>query len=271
MRWSPAALSGLLLVATVARAANDPFQVKVLVSISPCQDAPAAIVKNVSKGHTASCEAASALCESVDAELQASARKFCPLTCRLCKVVAHEHFTLKVQPEWAPAAAARFREMVEAGVLNGMRFWKVTVDRDGEPEAAHFGVSGYPVVNKGLWTRQLKAEAVLRPGGNEKGTLAFKNLELVAQFPAQMILNLRHNTMIQYNTHGYQDNAPFAEITTLKGLDVARRLFSGYKDNVNQGAYMTYGEEYVLSNFPKASLIVSAKVLKKKSDKSAEL
>jgi hypothetical protein len=34
---------------------------------------------------------------------------------------------------------------------------------------------------------------------------------------------------------------------------------------------MTYGEEYVLSNFPKASLIVSAKVLKKKSDKSAEL
>jgi peptidyl-prolyl cis-trans isomerase A (cyclophilin A) len=171
---------------------------------------------------------------------------------------------IEVLPEWAPLAAERFRELLEAGFFEDARFFRTLPGY-----IAQFGIAGDPELNK-VWMFD-KSKALpdeKRVMSNKKGTLSFASSGKNSR-QTQLFINLENNDGLP-NFLDAQGFVPFARV--IKGMDdVVPSLYSGYgllesasgglAGSVSQGKAAKYGNRYMEAIFPKLSFIRSARLL----------
>mmetsp|Transcript_4829 Transcript_4829/g.10219 ORF Transcript_4829/g.10219 Transcript_4829/m.10219 type:complete len:209 (-) Transcript_4829:52-678(-) len=158
----------------------------------------------------------------------------------------HPHngsFTVEVYPEWAPLAAARFKEAVEANIWHDSRFFRVI--------PGNMATFGFPVYSKTIaeWdAKKIKDEPVLE--SNKRGTLSFYTK--VADGPDSrtfvVSINLADNPVIDDKPGG----APFARV--VKGWSDVRRLHVE-KGGPNEERMRKEGVNYLKGNYPRLSYI----------------
>jgi peptidyl-prolyl cis-trans isomerase A (cyclophilin A) len=171
---------------------------------------------------------------------------------------------VEVLPEWAPLAAERFQQLIEAKFLDQARFFRVLPGY-----VAQFGIAGDPSLNK-EWLLD-KSKVLLdepRLQANKKGTLSFASSGKNSR-QTQIFINLNNNDGLP-NFLDAQGFVPFARV--IKGMDdVVSKLYSRYgmlestsagmAGSVNQGKAAYYGNEYLEAAFPKLSYIQSVKIM----------
>ena len=143
---------------------------------------------------------------------------------------------IECRPDWAPGAAARFKELIEIGFYKDSPFFRVLPGFIGQ-----FGVSADPNLNK-QWmycdTSDKEASKLCKQPlpdepwnvPNKKGTLSF----------ASSGKNSRKTQVFINYGQGF---VPFARV--VRGEDIIVKGLNGeYKGNVGQGKAAYYGKEY---------------------------
>ena len=170
---------------------------------------------------------------------------------------------IECHPDWAPGAAARFKELVELGFYKDSPFFRVLPGF-----IAQFGISADKEKNKTwMYCDTSDKEAVKlckqplpdepRKVPNKKGTLSFASSGKNSR-RTQVFINLTDNSGLPNFLDG-QGFVPFARI--VRGEDIVKKLNDEYKGSVNQGKAAYYGQEYFEKIFPKLSVIRDAKIL----------
>lgn len=169
---------------------------------------------------------------------------------------------IECHPDWAPGAAARFKELVELGFYKDSPFFRVLPGF-----IAQFGISADPSFNKQwMYCDTSDKEAVKlckqplpdepRKVPNKKGTLSFASSGKNSR-RTQVFINLVDNSGLPNFLDG-QGFVPFARI--VRGEDIVTKLNAEYKGNVSQGKAAYYGKEYFEKVFPRLSVIRDAKI-----------
>jgi len=151
-------------------------------------------------------------------------------------------FAIQVHPEWAPIAAKHFGNLLDQGLFDGERFWKVS-----SGFMAQFGTRG-----------KLPAELcnndameVLKKVPNSRGKLAFVP---DADGKSEILINVKDNNIM--DSKGF---VPFAEV--IGGMAIIDRIYAGYGTGSRAPSYDKMREEgnsYLQKNFPKLSYIKTA-------------
>jgi peptidyl-prolyl cis-trans isomerase A (cyclophilin A) len=165
---------------------------------------------------------------------------------------------IECRPDWAPLAAARFKELVELGFYKDSPFFRVLPGF-----IAQFGISADPTLNKEwMYCDTSDKEAVKlckqplpdepRKVPNKKGTLSFASSGKNSR-RTQVFINLIDNSGLPNFLDG-QGFVPFARI--VRGEDIiVKGLNDEYRGNVSQGKAAYYGKEYFEKVFPRLSVI----------------
>ena len=161
-------------------------------------------------------------------------------------------FTMEVHPEWAPLGAARFKELVEAGFYNDVRFFRVL---DGF--MAQFGINGDPEVSKKWRTNTIKDDPVTQ--SNTRGMVSYAMAGPNSR-TSQLFINYGDNSSL--DSMGF---APFAKV--IDGMDVVDALYSGYGEGAprgngpDQGRVQSEGNAYLKENFSRLDFVKSVKII----------
>ncbi len=155
-------------------------------------------------------------------------------------------FIAEVHPEWAPNGAARFRELVDAGFYDDVRFFRVITGF-----VAQFGINGTPAVDAMWNARTIPDDPVV--GSNKPGTISFAQTSAADSRTTQLFINLVDNRRL--DAMGF---APFAIVTS--GMDVVSNLEAKYGEAPNQTQLTARGNPYLATSFPDLDYIVTAKV-----------
>ncbi len=160
--------------------------------------------------------------------------------------------TLTVHRNWAPRGADRFYYLVQNGLLDGERFFRVRANF-----IAQFGLNGDPAVIA-AWKGRTIPDDLVRVS-NLRGTLAYAMTGPDTR-TTQIYINLANNPKL--DAQGF---APFAEITS--GMDAVDKLYSGYGESAGggvragkQGLIEAGGNAYLTRAFPKLDYIERAVV-----------
>ncbi len=155
-------------------------------------------------------------------------------------------FALEVNPEWAPNGAARFRELVDAGFYNDVRFFRVLTGF-----VAQFGINGTPATNSMWSSRTIPDDPVVR--SNTRGYVTFAQSSALNSRTTQLFINLGNNARL--DTMRF---APFAMV--ISGMDVVDQLNAEYGEAPDQTQISAQGNTYLTANFPRLDYIVTAQV-----------
>lgn len=162
-------------------------------------------------------------------------------------------FVVECIRERAPNGSDRFYNLIRLGYYDDARFHRVT-------EAfVQFGLHGDPAVNA-AWLDQQFADDP-KSGSNVAGTFAFARDTVPGTSNTQVYINTRDNPR--------NDRDPFAVFgRVIDGMDVVRRLYSGYGERSGsgvrqrrQGAIVEGGNAYLDRNFPLLDRLVHARIL----------
>jgi len=159
---------------------------------------------------------------------------------------------VEVKKEWAPRAAGRFYELVQAGYYNQARFHRVI-----RGFVAQFGIHADPKQGQ-LW-RELRFPDEPAKLGNKRGTLSFAHNGPHTR-SVQVFLNLRDNSSLDK-----QSFPAFGRV--VEGMDVAGKLSFLYGELSPKGAgpdgvrAEMLGNEYLEREFPRLDFIRTAKVM----------
>lgn len=149
--------------------------------------------------------------------------------------------TIRVHREWAPLAAERFYNLVQAGFYDGMAFHRVL---DGF--VAEWGIHGDPWVNAAWRQAEMMDEPVRQ--SNTRGRVTFSKNRPDSR-TVQVFINLKDNSSL--DDDGF---SPFGEV--VEGMDVVESLYSKYGDGpprgegVYQAMAIAKGDEYLEAEFP---------------------
>ena len=161
-------------------------------------------------------------------------------------------FVVEVHREWAPLGAERFYNLVRTGYYDGLRFFRVIPGF-----VAQFGIHAEPGVTEAWRSFRFPDDPVVQP--NRRGTLTFATAGPNSR-TVQLFLNLANN--VHLDASGF---APIGEV--ISGMDAVERLYAGYGEGAprgqgpDQGRLQAEGEDYLSSDFPQLSRILSARVV----------
>ena len=153
-----------------------------------------------------------------------------------------QSFTIKVNAEWAPIGAARFRELVEAKFYDDTRFFRVIPSF-----MVQFGLSGNPATNANWRSKTIQDEPV--KVSNKPGYITFAKTGAPNSRTTQLFINYVDNGRL--DGMGF---APFGEVEG-SGMDIVKQIFN-CGEKPNQGQIQTAGNAYLDKDFPKLSKIV---------------
>lgn len=164
----------------------------------------------------------------------------------------HGEIVVEVVPEWAPLAAARFKELVDLGFYTGSRFHRVLQPfLPGDLAIAQFGISTSRELNeKWLCSTCNRLPDETRKVSNTKGTLSFAQGSQRGTRQVQVFINLADNGGIPSFLDS-QNFAPFARVVS--GMEYLPKLHAESQVSQPKAAY--YGTEYLSAVFPKLSVI----------------
>mmetsp|Transcript_31275 Transcript_31275/g.61959 ORF Transcript_31275/g.61959 Transcript_31275/m.61959 type:complete len:296 (+) Transcript_31275:56-943(+) len=156
-------------------------------------------------------------------------------------------FVVKLRPDWAPIAVARFTELTEQGFWEDIRFFRVVPGF-----VAQFGINANPKVQDTWRDKILQDEPV--KASNTRGTIAF-----ATSGPNSRTTQIFINTSNKNKSLDKKGFSPFG--TVISGMDVVDKLYSEYGEGYprgfgpDQGRIQTQGNEYLKSKFPLLSYI----------------
>mmetsp|Transcript_37581 Transcript_37581/g.87871 ORF Transcript_37581/g.87871 Transcript_37581/m.87871 type:complete len:310 (-) Transcript_37581:279-1208(-) len=148
----------------------------------------------------------------------------------------------------APIGAKRFRELVNSRFFDGCAFHRVVPGF-----LAQFGISPNTTLQR-LWDRRgpLPDETnIEHPDWNMRGTLAFATTGAGTR-ATQLIFNYDDNHIL--DSKGF---VPFGRI--VRGMPKLGYIYSGYRERPQASEIRRRGSAYLLSEFPRLSIIIEAK------------
>jgi peptidyl-prolyl cis-trans isomerase A (cyclophilin A) len=162
-------------------------------------------------------------------------------------------FVVQVNRAWAPNGADRFYNLVKSGFYDGQRFFRVV-----KGFVVQWGIHGDPATAANWMGARIPDDPVQEK--NASGTLTFAKSGANSR-TTQVFINLADNQ----RTLDKSGFAPFGVI--VDGMDVVKKLHSGYGDMVSQGGrgvdttkLYQEGSPYLDRDFPKLDRIVKATV-----------
>jgi peptidyl-prolyl cis-trans isomerase A (cyclophilin A) len=154
-------------------------------------------------------------------------------------------FVVQVTRSWAPLAADRFYNLVKHGFYDEAAFFRVIPGF-----VVQFGLSADPAVNN-VWRKSnFKDDPVTQ--SNKPGFITFATAGPNTR-TTQLFINIGNNA--QLDRMGF---APFGQVTS--GIDVVKKIHSGYGESPDQGSITALGKAYLDKNFPKLDRIASATI-----------
>lgn len=164
-------------------------------------------------------------------------------------------FVVEVHPDWAPLGAAQFKEIVEDGVFNEARFFRVI-----EGFMVQFGIAGDPQVSTKWRAKQIKDDP--NKQSNTRGMITFATAGPNTR-TSQVFINFGNNSFL--DNQGF---SPFGKV--IEGMDVVDALYSGYGEGApsgrgpSQGLVQSKGNEYLKKDFPQLDYIKKATLVETK-------
>jgi len=156
------------------------------------------------------------------------------------------NFTVRVTRVWAPLGADRFYNLVKNNFFDDAAFFRVVPNF-----IVQFGLSADPAVNGPWRAANIKDDPVKQ--SNKPGTITFATAGPHTR-TTQLFINFGNNNFLDG-----QGFSPFGEVT--QGMDVVKKIHSGYGEKPDQGAITTQGKAYLDKNFPNLDLIKSTKII----------
>lgn len=154
-------------------------------------------------------------------------------------------FIVQVTRAWAPLGADRFYNLVKHGFYEDAAFFRVIPGF-----VVQFGLSADPNVNS-VWRKSnFKDDPVTQ--SNKPGFITFATAGPNTR-TTQLFINTGNNA--QLDRMGF---APFGQVTS--GMDVVKKIHSGYGESPDQGSITALGKPYLDKNFPKLDRITSATI-----------
>jgi len=155
-----------------------------------------------------------------------------------------QSFTILVHEDWAPIGAARFKEAVEAGFYDDIRFFRVIPSF-----MVQFGLSGDPAKNTEWRAKTIQDEPVLK--SNKPGYVTFAKTGAPNSRTTQLFINNVDNARL--DGMGF---APFGEVEG-DGMEVVKKIYN-CGEKPNQGKIQSEGNAYLDKSFPELSKVVKA-------------
>lgn len=153
---------------------------------------------------------------------------------------------VQVHPEWAPRGAAQFKKLVEAGVFNDARFFRVLPDF-----MVQFGIAGDPALQAKFRDNSIPDDPVVK--SNTRGKITFATSGPDSR-TTQVFINYKDNAFLDG-----QGFSPFGEV--ISGMDVAEAIESKHKEEPDQGQIQSQGNEYLMAKFPDLDYIKKATII----------
>src|SRR6202167_5631425 len=154
-------------------------------------------------------------------------------------------FVIRVTRAWAPLGADRFYNLAKHGYFNDAHFFRVIPGF-----VVQFGLHADPEITAAWRNRRLTDDPVTQ--SNKPGFITFATAGPNTR-TTQLFINTGNNA--QLDKMGF---APFGEVTS--GLDVVKKIHSGYGEAPDQGSITALGKPYLDKNFPKLDRIHSATI-----------
>jgi peptidyl-prolyl cis-trans isomerase A (cyclophilin A) len=161
-------------------------------------------------------------------------------------VTTKGNFTVRVNRAWAPLGADRFYNLVKHHFFDEAAFFRVVPNF-----IIQFGLSADPAVNRVWRAASIKDDPVTQ--SNKPGTITFATAGPHTR-TTQLFINFGNNNFLDG-----QGFSPFGQVT--QGMDVVKRLHSGYGERPDQGAITTQGKAYLEKNFPSLDSIKTATII----------
>jgi peptidyl-prolyl cis-trans isomerase A (cyclophilin A) len=155
-------------------------------------------------------------------------------------------FTVKVTRAWAPLGADRFYNLAKHDFFDGAAFFRVVPNF-----IVQFGLGAHPEVNHAWRSANFKDDPVKE--SNRPGTITFATAGPNTR-TTQLFINFGNNAGLDR-----QGFSPFGEVT--EGMDVVKKIYSGYGEKPDQGQITSQGKSYVDKNFPKLDTINTTKII----------
>ncbi len=161
-------------------------------------------------------------------------------------------FWIEVDRAWSPHGADRFYGLVADGFYDGCKFFRVLPGF-----VVQWGMNGNPAVTAAWRQATIPDDPVVQ--GNEAGTIAFAKPNAPNSRTTQVFVNLGDN--------GNLDRMGFPAFgRVVRGMDVVRKLYSGYGEGApggrgpNQARIAADGNAYLDAQFPKLDAIKKATI-----------
>jgi len=129
---------------------------------------------------------------------------------------------IKLHEDWAPLGVKRIQELTEAEFWDECRAFRVLPNF-----VVQLGINGSPIVQKKWRSLPLKDDPVIPNYSNIRGTVTFA-MSGPNTRTTQIFFNTVDNSRLDKEKF-----APFGRVTS--GMDIIDRIYSGYKETVEQG------------------------------------
>lgn len=160
---------------------------------------------------------------------------------------------VKVHPDWAPAGAERFGELLERRFYDNNFFFRVVCGF-----VAQFGINGDPKVNREWQGKTIIDDPQLSNVANDRGMLSFFTDGKENDRSTQLIFEMKSSEY--YDDHGY---VPFAEV--VEGMFHIDRIYNKYGGSdraPDQGKLTAEGNAFAKKDFPELTYIKSVEIIK---------
>jgi peptidyl-prolyl cis-trans isomerase A (cyclophilin A) len=180
-----------------------------------------------------------------------TASKKAPPTFRAKFETTAGNFVIEVKREWSPNGADRFYQLVNSGLYDDCKFFRVVPDF-----MVQFGINGDPKVSAKWREATIKDDPVMK--SNKRGFVTFAKSGLPNSRTSQIFVNFKDNSR-SLDSMGF---APFGQI--VEGMDVVDKIYSGYGEQPDQGQVQFRGNEYLEAKFPKLDSVKKATIVDSK-------
>lgn len=161
-------------------------------------------------------------------------------------------FVIEVTREWSPNGADRFYSLVNSGLYDGCKFFRVIPGF-----MVQFGIHGDPEISKKWMDATIKDDPVMK--SNKRGMVTYAKSGRPHSRTTQIFINFGNNQSL--DSQGF---APFG--TVIEGMNVVDKLYSQYGENKPQDQPMIQqqGNKYLEKAYPKLDSIKKATIVEAK-------